>query len=117
MNQQELLARTVGALNCLQWDGVITVDEYIALYRRARERSNPPQPIVKVVQRRYTPDEIETLKRLYVRGFKTAVIAKRIGRSHGSVLQKVYSLQQKKVLPKRYATAGNNNNNNTGKEG
>jgi hypothetical protein len=69
---------------------------------------------------RYSQTDIETLKRLYVRGRTAEQIAKQLGRSAPSVRTVIQRLQTQKILPKRYKTRAsasnsNINNNNEGK--
>ena len=69
---------------------------------------------------RYSENEIDTLKRLYVRGRTAVQIADQLGRSAPSVRTVIKRLQTQKVLPKRYkprasASNININNNNEGK--
>ena len=71
-----------------------------------------------VVRRRFTEEDIETLKRLYARGRTAREIGASINRTTYTVQQVIARLQTQKVLPKRYnrkASASNINNNNEGK--
>jgi len=57
---------------------------------------------VVVTRRRFTDSDMETLKRLYAKGWTTKRIAEELGRTHATIIQKVKRLQQAGVLPKRY---------------
>lgn len=74
----------------------------------------------KRTYRRFTHDDIETLKRLYARGRTAIEISEELHGNVHTVRNVIKRLQTQKVLPKRYkprasASNININNNNEGK--
>lgn len=66
---------------------------YQKKYKRKEGRTNT----------RWTDDEVDTLVNMYHTGASNWDIAKQLGRSHGAVTQRIYSMQLHKQ-PKRYET-------------